>query len=214
MAATPPELDEALEQINAIRGQLATAETFRGYRAVSVAGTGLVAVVTSLAQPVLVPNPAADPVAYVVLWVGAAVICTLGAGGQILHDYLKCQSPHRRASTRIVLGHLVPAVVAGAAVTWAFMTRSAASVEQAHLLPGLWAILVGLGIFASRRHLPRTIGWVGLYYLLSGAVILKFLPGPEALAPWVMGAIFGLGQLASALVLYWNLERNGANEEI
>ena len=138
------------------------------------------------------------------------MLCGIATGTQILHGYLKCESPHRRATTRIVVGHLVPVIAAGAAVTWALMAREPV---PAALLPGLWAILVGLGVFASRRHLPRTIGWVGLNYLLCGASILQFLPGPEALAPWVMGSTFGVGQLASAVVLYWNLERNDWQEE-
>ncbi len=207
----PVELDEALEQISEIRGHLATAETFRGYRAASVAGTGLLALLTALAQPSVVADPAANPWRYVGMWVAAAVLSAMGAGAQILHGYLKCGSPHRRATTRIVVGHLVPVVAAGALLTATLMARDPA---PAALLPGLWAILVGLGVFASRRHLPRTIGWVGLYYLLCGAAILGFLPGPEAMAPWVMGSTFGIGQLASAVVLYWNLERNGWQEEI
>ncbi len=207
----PLELDEALEQINAIRGHLATTETFRGYRAASAAATGVVAVLTALSQPSLVGDAAAQPLRYVALWVGAAVLCGLGVGAEILRGYLACFSPHRRATTRIVVSQLVPAITAGALLTWALAWRERAPMM---LLPGLWAILVGLGVFASRQHLPRTIGWVGLYYLICGAAILEFLPGPEALAPWVMGATFGVGQLAAALVLYWNLERNGTQEKI
>ncbi len=223
--AVPLELREALEQINEIRGQLATAETFRGYRAASAAATGVVALLAALAQPAIVGDPAAHPLRYVVLWVGAAVLCSIGAGTQILYGYLQCASPHRRATTRIVVGHLIPPVTAGAVITWALMTRQPLIATNpfalatltppapAALLPGLWAILVGLGVFASRRHLPRAIGWVGLYYLGAGAAILKYLPGPEALAPWVMGATFSVGQLAAALVLYWNLERNDSQKE-
>lgn len=206
----PPELYEALEQISEIRGQLATAETFRGYRAASAATTGVVAALTALLQPALVGDPALHPIRYVALWVGAAVLCGVGVGAQILLGYLNCDSAHRRATTRIVVGQLIPAITAGAAVTWALSLREAAPTA---LLPGLWAILVSLGVFASRRHLPRATGWVGLYYLVCGAAILEFVPGPEALAPWVMGATFGVGQFGAALVLYWNLERNGSQEE-
>lgn len=203
----PLELHEALEQIDEIRGRLAGAETFRGYRAASVAATGLVAVITGLVQPAVVPNPAADPIRYVLLWVTSAVLCALGAGTEILYGYWQCASAHRRATTRIVVGQLVPSITAGALLTWALMSRDTSA---APLLPGLWATLVGLGVFASRRHLPRTIGWVGLYYLAAGAAILAFRPGPASLAPWVMAGAFGIGQAAAAIVLYWNLERNEA----
>lgn len=206
----PPELHEALEQISAIRGHLVTAETFRGYRAVPAAATGVVVLLAALAQPTLAGDPVVQPVWYVMLWVVAAVLCAAGVGAQMLHGYLNCASAHRRATTRIVVGQLLPSLPAGALLTWILTWRQP---DLVALLPGLWAMLISLGVFASRRHLPRTIGWVGLYYLVCGAAILHYLPGREALAPWVMGATFGVGQLAAAMVLYWNLERNGSEEE-
>jgi hypothetical protein len=202
----PVELREALQQINEIRGQLATTETFRGYRAVSAAATGLMAVLTAVLQGWLIRDAAADPLRYVVLWTGTAVLCLAGSGLQVLYVYLLQQSAHRRATTRIATGQLLPALAAGAVVTFTLGQRGLAEVC---LLPGLWAVLFGMGVFASRRHLPRAIGWVALFYLLSGAAVLAFLPGPAALSPWLMGSVFGIGQSAAALVLYWNLERNG-----
>jgi hypothetical protein len=47
----------------------------------------------------------------------------------------------------------------------------------------------------------------GVVYLLAGAVNLSLADGPNAYAPLVMGLPFGLGQLLTAAVLYWNLER-------
>jgi hypothetical protein len=75
------------------------------------------------------------------------------------------------------------------------------------LLPGLWAVVFGLGVFATRPYLPRAVGWVGLYYLTAGAFLLGRSPFAE-LSGWSVGGVFGLGQLATALVLYWNLERS------
>ena len=206
----PLELHEALDQISEIRGHLVTTETFRGYRAAPAAATGLVALLTALAQPGLVGDAAVQPARYVMLWVGAAALCAAGVGAQMVHGYFHCASAHRRATTRIVVGQLLPSLTAGALLTWTLTWRRP---DLVALLPGLWVMLVSLGVFASRRHLPRTIGWVGLYYLACAAAILHYLPGPEALASWVMGATFGVGQLAAALVLYWNLERNGSEKE-
>jgi len=202
----PVELREALQQINEIRGHLATTETFRGYRAVSAAATGLMAVLTAVLQAWLIRDAASDPLRYVVLWTATAVLCLAGSGLQVLYVYLLQQSAHRRATTRIVTGQLLPALTAGALVT---VTLGCRGLAEICLLPGLWAVLFGMGVFASRRHLPRAIGWVALFYLLSGAAVLAFLPGPAALSPWLMGSVFGIGQSVAALVLYWNLERNG-----
>jgi hypothetical protein len=44
--------------------------------------------------------------------------------------------------------------------------------------------------------------------VISGIMCLALARGDAALSPWAMGAPFGLGQLATAAVLYWTLERN------
>ena len=75
------------------------------------------------------------------------------------------------------------------------------------LLPGLWAICFGIGIFASRPYLPRASGWVALLYYAAGVALLWIARGPEPLRGWWVGGTFGAGQLMAALVLYWNLER-------
>jgi hypothetical protein len=75
------------------------------------------------------------------------------------------------------------------------------------MLPGLWCVLFSLGVFASYRLLPASVFWVGVYYLLCGVGNLWWGQGDNALAPWLMGVSFGGGQLLSAAILYWKLER-------
>jgi hypothetical protein len=77
------------------------------------------------------------------------------------------------------------------------------------LLPGLWAVLFGLGVFASRPYLPRATGWVALFYLAAGGLLLWAADRPGvALNGWGVGGVFGVGQLATALVLHRNVERH------
>ncbi len=79
-------------------------------------------------------------------------------------------------------------------------------------MPGLWAIIFALGVFAARPYLPRIIGWIGLYYVVAAGILLAIGANgtPDlALSPWGLGLTFGPGQLLMGLVLYWNLERNG-----
>jgi len=75
------------------------------------------------------------------------------------------------------------------------------------MLPGLWAILFGLGVFASSQLLPRPTFWIGVHYLASGTICLVLGGGAAALSPWMMAGTFGLGQLLAALILYYTLER-------
>jgi hypothetical protein len=76
------------------------------------------------------------------------------------------------------------------------------------MLPGLWSMLFGLGIFASWRLLPKVTFWVGVYYLLAGVICLTLARGDHAFSPWAMALPFGVGQLLSAGILYWTLERS------
>ena len=76
------------------------------------------------------------------------------------------------------------------------------------MLPGLWQILFGLGIFASCRLLPRPIFWVAVFYLGTGLALLAVAHGESALSPWWMGLPFGVGQMLAAIVLYCTLERD------
>ena len=75
------------------------------------------------------------------------------------------------------------------------------------LLPGLWAICFGIGIFACRPYLPRASGWVALFYYAAGFGLLWIASGVEPLSGWWVGGTFGIGQLLAAAVLWWNLER-------
>ena len=74
-------------------------------------------------------------------------------------------------------------------------------------LPGLWAVLFGLGVFSARPYLPRATGWVGLFYLGAGAGLLAAPPAELGRAGWAVGLIFAAGQAATAAVLRRNRER-------
>ena len=101
--------------------------------------------------------------------------------------------------TRRVLAQFLPCVVAGAVVTAGFLRGG---VEFIPYLPGVWALLFGLGVVAVRPYLPRLIGVVGLFYLAAGTVLLYRAAGQPELSGWSVGGVFGIGHLATAFVLY------------
>ena len=74
----------------------------------------------------------------------------------------------------------LPAGVAGvllAIMLWKFAP------ETLWMLPGLWQVLVSLGVFASVRSLPRSIALGGAWYFVAGfAVLLHREPEPRAVA--------------------------------
>lgn len=197
------EIRKALDQISEIHGHLARTNVYRGYRAVPVAFSGALALIAAALQTRLVGNE--SPRSFVIYWVAVAVLASAVAGGGIIYGYVHEESRLARQRTRIAVGQLLPCVVAGMGVT-VLMGRPGS--DSIVFLPGLWTMLFGLGVFASRPYLPRSIGWVALYYLAAGIGLLAMAGDATSLSPWGMGLTFGFGQIVSGIVLYWNLERN------
>jgi hypothetical protein len=200
------ELHEALSHIAEIRSRAAVAERFRGYRAIPVGTSGGVAILAAVVQPMLVADPAADLPAYLALWVTTAVVGMLAAGSGILVRRWSDRHPLSRELTLLAVSQFAPCLAAGALVTLALARHSP---EIGWLLPGLWQVIFALGVFSSCRLLPRAIAGIAAFYMLAGVVNLAMTDG--SLSPWAMGLPFGLGQLATAAVLYWNLERDHAD---
>ncbi|HEY7449425.1 MAG TPA: hypothetical protein VH702_14820 [Vicinamibacterales bacterium] len=188
----------AADQISAIHQQLVKTEIYRGYRPLPVALSGMCGAAGSLFQPYLVPR--GNVRSWVVYWGIVAVFGGLVAGSGTVLNYL-WESEHGRRRTRRVLGQLGPALLAGVVITLVGVVDT----RLAPFLPGLWAMVFGLGIFASRPYLPRTTGWVALYYLTAGAMLL--LLGRGSSSAWVVGGTFAVGQLSTAAALTWNRER-------
>jgi hypothetical protein len=198
------ELREALTQITEIRLQLAQTEVFRGYRAMPVAFSGVVALLAGLIQAATVADPIAEIGAYLTLWVGAAVVSGAAAGLEMMIRARNASSTMTREMTWLALEQFCPSLVAGALLTIVLLR---AAPESLWMLPGLWQIVFSLGIFASCRLLPRATFWVAAFYLVTGLTVLTLARGNGALSPWAMALPFGAGQLLAAAVLYSTLER-------
>ena len=196
------ELDRALSQLSEIHAQVLRSEVFRGYRSAPMAVTGLLAFVAATAQERLWPPQ--DGLAFVGFWFLIACVGLSIHGVDVL---MTLRSQDRRtfqASTLPVLAQFVPPVVVGAALALILVREG---VDGTPLLPGLWALVFSLGVFASRPYLPRAVGWVGSFYLGAGVLLLATADSASLPSPWTMGLTFGLGQLAFAVVMHFQLER-------
>jgi hypothetical protein len=94
----------------------------------------------------------------------------------------------------------LPAGIAGvllAVMLWKFAP------ETLWMLPGLWQILVSLGVFASVRSLPRSVAFAGAWYFVAGFAVLILASQSHALSPWTMGLPFAAGQSLMAAILYF-----------
>lgn len=199
------ELQEALSQISDIRRQMARAAVFRGYRSSAAAFSGLVAVGAAVAQSALIPDPVMNVKGYLGVWLVAAILGAAAAAVEMTVRCVRSKSTLQRELTMQAVEQFVPSLVAGALMTLALQIFTH---DVTWLLPGLWAIVFSLGVFASRRVLPAAISIVGGYYLMAGLVCIALSGQIAPYSPWTMAVIFGVGQFIAAFILWWNLERH------
>ncbi|MDB5297839.1 MAG: hypothetical protein JWO31_3822, partial [Phycisphaerales bacterium] len=196
------DLRDALAQIAEIRQQMARAQVFRGYRAVTTAFSALVAVAAAAVQRRCWPTDN-DANAVLWLWLVAAGVSLAVVGSEMAVRYRRSGSPLQREMTLLAVEQFVPCLVAGALLTFAIVEWASGSFT---LLPAIWCVLFGLGVFASRRVLPRGTFAVGAWYLLAGLLCARYKL--EVHFATRMACAFGGGQLLAAAVLYWTLERD------
>jgi hypothetical protein len=194
------ELNRALAQLADIQDQITRADVYRGYRSVPIAASGVIGLAAAALQP---SGLAADPLGFVTYWTVIAASAGFVGVSEIVYNYVVHDASLARRRTRRVIGQLLPSLLGAAIITACFVRLSAALVA---LLPGIWAVCFGVGIFASRPFLVRASGWIALYYYAVGVGLLWVAGGPESLSAWSVGGTFGVGQLLAAAVLYWNLE--------
>jgi hypothetical protein len=195
-------LDKALAEITAIRGQMARASQFRGYGPATFAITGTLAGLCAVGQSIWLKQPAMALDRYLTLWIAAAAIAALMVGVEMITRSRRFHSELADDMIRAAIEQFLPVGVAGALLTSVLVWTNPQSLW---MLPGLWQILFGVGVFSSLRFLPRALGLVGAWYLGSGLVCIAFGSGPESLAPWTMGVGFGVGQWLFAGVLHVSL---------
>lgn len=203
------ELRDALCQITEIRQQMARSEVFRGYRSLTVGLSGVLAVMAAVLQGSITPVPTQQLERYLGLWIGVAAISLGVASGEMWWRSRSNPSAVARQLTRLAMEQFAPCLLVGAVLTLC-LYRTAP--EFAWALPGLWGLTFSLGVFASHRLLPKQVYAVALYYVLTGSISLLWGRGSQALAPWCMGMTFGGGQLLTAAILYWTLERSAVAE--
>jgi len=201
------DLSKALGDIGSIRRQMAHSTEFRGYGPATLATTGLIALTAACAQTIWLPNAALHPRAYLGLWSAVAVLSGATIGAQMISRSHRMHSGLANEMIRMAVEQFLPAVGAGAILTAVILYYASSTLW---IMPGLWQILSGLGIFSSCRFLPRTMSFAGAWYLLAGLFAIALADG-RAFSPWVMAIPYCVGQFLIAIILYCNGQK-GSHE--
>ena len=211
-------IHRALSDIAEIKAQLDRTQSHRGFRSVATVLSAVLALLMAvlLNQSIETLSPAwfVDAwtlVAIVSLSVAFIEMKIRASGG---HEDLVWKMHHD-------LGRqLLPALLAGAVLTFVlndhrmpFFGTVGNDAETYlprlnHLLPGMWAMIYGLGIVACVQHLPRAAWLVAGWFLIGGSVCILLESSSLRHLNQQMAILFAGGQLALGAVLFWKLERH------
>ena len=192
------ELDQALANITAIRQQMARGTLFRGYGPAALATSGLLAMGAALAQHAWLPAPLQDIGAYLSLWVAVALASTVLIASEAVRRSQQAHGGLADDMLKASAEQFLPAALVGVLLT-AVITQKVPQIMWT--LPGLWQIVLSLGIAAACTSLPRPMMAISLWYLGCGLACLVYANDGHALSPWAMGVPFGVGQLLAAGLL-------------
>jgi hypothetical protein len=198
------ELYKALGDISSIRRQMASTTEFRGYGPATLAATGVFAILAATAQAFWLPDPAHHMSAYLAVWITTAVFSAVLTGAQMYTRTRRIHSALSNEMLRMAVEQFLPAAGAGLLITIVLLRYVSLA---AWMLPGMWQVIFGLGVFSSCRFLPRPMIVAGAWYLLTGLSCLA-MGGSRALSPWAMGIAYGAGQLFVAAILLFTSTEN------
>lgn len=193
------DLDRALDDLSTIRLQIARQTPFLGLGSGALAATGAIALFAGFAQALWLDNPTERPVAFFALWIAVAIVCAALIGAE---TWRRASRFHRGMSDEMVIQTVegfLPVGGAGACLTLAFAKFAP---DQVWMLPGLWQILIGIGIFGSLRILPRQCMFVGAWYVLAGLGVFALASGEHLLSSCLMAVPFAVGQAALARIMH------------
>jgi len=203
------DLDKALADIIAIRSQIAAGTAFRGYGPAAMAATGAIALITAILQFLLLHDPTGNPLTFFFGWAAAALLSSALIWIEMQARSRRHHSGLADAMIHQAVEQALPAGIAGlllAVMQWKFAP------ETLWMLPGLWQVLVSLGVFASVRSLPRSVALAGAWYFVAGFTVLLLASQSHTLSPWTMGLPFAIGQSLMATILYFATGEADAEE--
>jgi hypothetical protein len=185
-------IHDALNQIENLRRFVLEKKTFKGYSGkVRMAG-GVVALAgASLIQVMQQP---ANPLQHFWVWCGVLAVALALNYGALFLWFIRDPAAKHEIMNLIPAIDAVPALAVGAFITVALPLHG-----EYNLLVPLWMFLYGLVHIPYRLNLPKQIYFVGIFYIICGAVLL-FFPWPFT-NPWPMGVTFFVGEILGGWAL-------------
>jgi hypothetical protein len=193
------DLKRALSDIAEIRGQIVASTSFRGLGPAALLTTAALAVAVAAGQSLWLPEPGAEPLAFFGDWIATGVASVAIIGIEMLR---RARRLHSGLADDMILNaaqQFLPSLVAGGFLA---LVLAWFAPETLWLLPGMWQVLVGVGIFAFARALAGPMYLVAAWYFVAGFAVLMMTAISHTVSPWMMGVPFGAGQVLMALIVH------------
>lgn len=198
------DLNKALAEIASIRHQIAAGTAFQGYGPLTLSLTGGLALVTVTAQSFWLEDPNDAPLAFFAGWIATALLAASLVGSEMV---ARSRRHHSGLADELIFSAVEQFMPAGAAGALLALVICRFAPEEAWMLPGLWQMLVSLGLFASLRVLPKAVVYGAAWYFVAGLAVLMIAAAHgRALSPWTMGLPFAVGQVVLAGILHFASE--------
>jgi hypothetical protein len=191
------DLRKALSDIHAIRNQVALNTQFRGYGPASIAASGILALAIACIEAYW-RDDAHDFPAFLTIWVATAAITVALTALEAIARARRVHSGFANQMIRAAAAQFLPAVTISILLTAVFIRFAP---QELWMLPAIWQLMFGLGVFSSCRFLPKPTFVVGIWYLVAGLTCFVVQSTTRDFSPWSMGIPFGIGQLLVAGIL-------------
>jgi len=191
-------LHDALRQVRELQQAILEKQRFKGYsgRARALGGCSAMAAGLVLGSHMVSPLPKVHLVGWGVVFVLAMVLNY----GALIYWFWHDPEVERDVRRLRPALEIVPILVVAGVLTLVLISH-----EEYNLLFGTWMLFCGLINFTARQVLPRGLSWVGFYYLCCGLLCLLAFPQLSFTHnPWVMGAVFFMGEFFGGLVLHYD----------
>ena len=192
---------QALTEISALRLQMARNTEFHGFGPATLAMTGGLAIAASVLQSRWLPDPAASFGCYLGVWTAAAVLSVVMIAAEAVRRSRKAHQGLADDMLAAAAEQFLPAAFAGVSLTFVLL---ACAPESLWMLPGLWQVILSVGMFAACRNLPPSLRIVAGWYLATGLACLAAARAQDAFSPWAMGFPFAIGEFLAATLLWFS----------
>lgn len=187
-------IHDALAQVRELKLRVLNAERFTGYsgRSRAVGGTA------AMLAPFVMSAAWYPRTTTAHLW-GWGVVFAIAVAANysaVVHWFLFHPEVKRDVRKLMPTVHALPSLAVGGIFTGALILKG-----QYDLLFGMWMCLFGLTNLSARRTQPPSLGLLGLFYIVSGALCL-LAPGVSFTHPWPMGLVFGLGEWIGGFIFH------------